>query len=623
MSEALYRHYETELHFIRQLAREFSKRYPGPASRLQLKDNESTDPHVERLIEAFALLAGRVRLKIEDEFPELTDALLGVLYPHYLAPIPSMAIVQFELDVGRIQAPQGFPSPRHSMLHTPPVRTRWEAGLPCQFRTGYPVMLWPVEITAAKLQPPPFGSGLQPPPRTAAALRIQIECQGGLSFAELSLESLRFYLHGEGQPIALLYELLFNHVTQVVVRPRGKSQAVPLVFSPAECIAPVGFERDESLLPYPNRSFLGYRLLTEFFAYPSKFHFFDVSGWQRVARAGFGNAVELVFFLDRTETSWEHAVEAGTFRLGCTPVINLFEKTAEPVDLTHLESEYLIKADVAHRHGMEIYSVDSVTSVDPANQTSTEYHPFYSFRHGLTRDTHQAFWHATRRPSLQEDDRGTEIYLNLVDLRFNPRLPPTSVLVVRTTCTNRDLPIELQAMGEELYLELEAAAPLARVRCLRPPTAPLRPPTRRGAYWRLISHLSLNHLSLADEDEGRHALQEILRLYDFSDPDMGVQRAEVTRHIIEGITAVKSRRVVGRVGPPEVASGFCRGLEVTVEFDERKYVGTGVYLFAAVLERFLGLYCSLNSFTQLVATVQQREGIVKKWPPRAGEHQLL
>jgi type VI secretion system protein ImpG len=174
-----------------------------------------------------------------------------------------------------------------------------------------------------------------------------------------------------------------------------------------------------------------------------------------------------------------------------------------------------------------------------------------------------------------------------------------------------------------LYLELEAAAPLTRIRCVRSPSAPLRPPTRRGAHWRLISHLSLNHLSLAEEDEGRQALQEILRLYDFSDPETGVQRAEVTRHIIEGITAVKSRRVVGRVGLPEVASGFCRGLEVTVEFDERKYVGAGVYLFAAVLERFLGLYCSLNSFTQLVATVQQREGILKKWPPRAGEHQLL
>src|SRR5262249_42324324 len=164
--------------------------------------------------------------------------------------------------------------------------------------------------------------------RTGAALRLQIECQAGLSFAELSLESLRFYLHGEGQPIATLYELLFNHVMQVAVRPLGKSQATPLVFSPAECIAPVGFERNAGLLPYPNRSFLGYRLLTEFFAFPSKFHFFDLSGWQRVARAGFGNAVEVVFFLDRTETSLEHAVETGTFRLGCTPVVNLFEKTA-------------------------------------------------------------------------------------------------------------------------------------------------------------------------------------------------------------------------------------------------------------------------------------------------------
>ena len=241
----------------------------------------------------------------------------------------------------------------------------------------------------------------------------------------------------------------------------------------------------------------------------------------------------------------------------------------------------------------------------------------------MDRDSHQTFWHAARRQSLQEDDRGTEVYLNLVDLGFDPRRPPAEVLIVRTTCTNRDLPMELQAMGEQLYLELEAGAPLSRTRCLKSPTAPLRPPTRRSAHWRLMSHLSLNHLSLADEDEGRQALQEILRLYDFSDPEAGQQRWEVTRDLIEGITSVKSRRVVGRVGPAEVASGFCRGLEVAIEFDERKYVGTGVYLFAAVLERFLGLYASINSFTQLVAAVQRREGILKKWPPRSGEHPLL
>jgi type VI secretion system protein ImpG len=287
---------------------------------------------------------------------------------------------------------------------------------------------------------------------------------------------------------------------------------------------------------------------------------------------------------------------------------------------------------------MEIYAIESVTSSDPVSGSTQEYQPFYSFRHGQTRDTQQAFWYATRKPSLLEDDRGTEVYVNLVDLGFNPRLPADSVIVVRTLCTNRDMATKLQRAGDELYLELEAAAPLSRVRCLRSPTLALRPPLRRGAHWRLLSHLCLNHLSitpqveriesLSDTErqelarEGRDALKEILRLYDFSDPESGQQLAEVNRQLIEGINSLHYRRVVGRTGSP-TSSGFCRGIEVTLEFDEEKYLATGLYLFASVLERFLGLYASINSFSQLIAKTQKGQGYLKKWPPRAGELQLL
>jgi type VI secretion system protein ImpG len=271
---------------------------------------------------------------------------------------------------------------------------------------------------------------------------------------------------------------------------------------------------------------------------------------------------------------------------------------------------------------MEVYSVDAVTSTDPGTSTVTEYQPFYSFRHGQGSDSRRTFWYAARRPSLLENDRATEVYLNLVDLDFDPSLPAEAVLVVRTTCTNRNLPEQLQRAGEDLYFELEAAAPLAGVRCLRTPTLPLRPPLRRGAHWRLLAHLNLNHLSLSDPEEGREALQEILRLYDFSDPQTAPQLAAVTRQVIEGITTVSSQRVVRRTGGP-TASGFARGLEVAVELDEEKYIGTGAFLFACVLERFLGLYASINSFTQLVARRRQGEGYFKKWPPRVAEHQLL
>jgi type VI secretion system protein ImpG len=442
----------------------------------------------------------------------------------------------------------------------------------------------------------------------------------GLTFADLELERLRFYLSGEKQLVAGLYETLFNQTLRVDLRPGdGPVDRPSIELAPEECLAQVGFDREDGLLPYPNQSFLGYRLLTEFFTFPQKFAFVDFCGLDRACRAGFGEKLEVFVFLRSTARNLEQGIDDGTFRLGCTPVINLFEQTSEPIPLTQKRFEYRIIPDVSSPEGMEVYSVDSVTGLDPTTRTTTEYHPFYSYHHSSSRGTRRAFWHTSRRPSLREGDRGSEVFLNLVDLNFDPRQPAESTLVVKTTCTNRDQPRRLQDAGDRLSFTLETVAPLAKIRCLRMPTTPQRPPTRRGAQWRLVSHLCLNHLSLTDEAEGRDALQEILRLYDFSDPDG--PDAAITRQLIEGITSLTSRRVVGWNNSP-AAGGFCRGVEVTVEFDEQKYLGTGVLLFASVLERFFGLYTTINSFSQLVGKTKQG-GHFKTWAPREGEQKML
>ena len=619
MSQGLFPYYERELTFIRQFAQEFAERYPAAAGRLLLEPNRSGDPHVERLIESFALLAGRIHHKLDDEFPELTEALLSVLYPHYLAPVPSMAVVEFDLDASREPLPDGFPIPRGSRLQTARV-----GNIPCRFRTGYPVTLWPIELTSASLQSPPFPREYEPPRRTAAALRLQFECRSGLKFSQLSLEELRLFLFGEGHVVGMLYELIFNHATQVVFRALdGGSKTPPIVLDPAECLSQVGFKPDEGLLPYPQRSFMGYRLLSEFFAIREKFLFLDLSGWQRARSAGFGQKLEVVVFLNNTNNRVQEWVDQSTFRLGCAPIVNLFEQVAEPIVLDESRYEYRIVPDVAAPRGMEIFSIDEVTSTDPATSKTTTYRPFYSYHHNRNSDDGETFWHASRRESNLEGDRGTELFLHLADLDFHPRLPAADTLVVRTTCTNRDLPNQLQHAGERLFFELEGAAPLTGIRCLKTPTAPLRAPPRRGRYWALVSHLTLNYLSLDDPTEGRDALREILRLYDFSDPQAGQQQmADVTRQLIEGIARLGTRRIIGRTGS-QTGSGFARGLEVTIEFDEEKYIGTGAFLFACVLERFLGLYAGINSFTQLVAKTAQTGGIIKKWPLRAGDQQLL
>ncbi len=619
MSEVLFPYYERELLFVRKFAQDFARRYPAAAGRLLLDGGRSADPHIERLIESFALLTARVQHKLDDEFPELTDALLSVLYPHYLSPIPSMAIVQFDVDPNRAGLPDGFRIEPQSLLRTQPIND-----LRCKYRTCYPVTLWPVELTSAALLPPPFPAGLNPPPRSAAALTLRLQCQGGLSFADLSLDRLRLFLAGDSQFVANLYELLFNHTIQVVFRAldRVGPGARRLEFEPADCLGQVGFEREEGLLPYPNHSFLGYRLLTEFFSFPSKFQFLDLGGFREAAQAGFGKTLEVIFFLDRSQLSLEQGVDPDSFRFGCTPIVNLFEQLAEPIRLTRQRYEYRVLPDVAHPQGLEVYSVDTVSSADPNTGAVSEYQPFYSFRHAQDDRTQQTFWYAARHQSIRENDAATDVHLRLVDLDFDPRLPGEPTLAVRTTCTNRNLPAILQRAGDRLHFELESAAPLAGIRCPVPPTLPLRPPTRRGAHWRLISHLSLNHLSLTDPVHGRAALQEILRLYDFSDPQAGQQLASVTRHLIEGIVSVSSRRVVERV-TSGTAGGFVNGVEVALEFDEEKYLGTSVFLFASVLERFIALYASINSFTQLVGKTRQAKRYFKKWPPRVGEQPML
>jgi type VI secretion system protein ImpG len=607
MADDLLTYYERELNFLRQMGAEFAAKYPKIASRLVLEADTSEDPHVERLIQAFAFLAARVHHKIEDEYPEITESLLNVLYPHYLAPIPSMSIVQFVLDADQGKIGSGYAIQKGATLYSQPV-----AGSPCRFRTCYPTTLWPLEVEAAGLEAVDSSrQGILP--RSALGLiRLELRCLAGMSLAELELDRLRFFIHGEARLTYTLYELLFNNVIEIRIRPRSGTQTRTAVRLPATTILPVGFAADEGLLPYGPRSFLGYRLLQEYFSFPEKFLFFDLTGLGKAVKNESADGFEIQILLNRMPRL-EQPVTKETFRLGCAPIVNLFNQIAEPVRLSHAQTEYQVIPDVRRQNATEVYAVDSVISVTPGTDETVEYQPFYSFKHAAERERQQAFWYAARRPSPKKGDNGTEVYLSLVDLEFRPTLPPVDTVIIHATCSNRDLPGKLPFGGDRSEFELEGAAPLSRIRCLKKPTETMRAPLRRGVQWRLISHLTLNYLSLFDG--GREALQEILRLYDVAD-------SAVVRQQIAGITAVTGRQVVGH--PRSVPwNGFCRGLEVTIEFDEEKYVGSGVFLFAAVLERFLGLYTSLNSFTQLIAKTQQREETLKRWPPRAGEQILL
>ena len=622
--ELLRRYVETELDVLHELGGEFAREYPKIAGRLQLSEHGSKDPHVERVIQAFAFLTARLRRKIDEDFPEITEALLNLLYPHYLRPVPSLSIVQFEADKTQGQLTSGHTIEKHSNLVADPMRdladgSRLARPVKCEFRTCYPVELWPIEVKEARFEMP---RGRLATPDAATALRLRLECTAGTNFAVQEFESLRFYLAGRPQVVHELYDLLFNHALRIWVTPVEGTAEIELS---AKHLLPVGFAPEEGLLPYPARSFLGYRLLQEYFAFPEKFHFVDLSGLAALRRPELGKAVDLWILLERGPR-FELPIGAGNFRLGCTPIANLFPKTAEPIRWNHRDVDYRINPDARHPDAYEVYSVADVES----EKHGRHFEPFYAFRHATPAEGSDLFWHATRRPSQREGDKGTEVYLSLVDPDFSPADADVETLLVKTLCTNRDRPAQLPFLeGREFdpskdddakregkgRLRLGGQAPVSRIRLLKQPQHAIRAHEER--WWRLISHLNLNYISLADEDG--ESLREILSVYNFASD---TQARENNERQIAGVQSVRTRRAVRRA-PWMQATSFCRGLEVAVGLDEDAFAESSLVLFASVLEVFLGLYTNVNSFTELVVESRQAKKVIKRWPPRAGELVLV
>lgn len=611
MSDELLIYYNRELTYFRQLASKFAEQHPKIAERLRLGPDAAEDPHVERLIEAFAYLTARVRHKLDDEFPELTGSMLDVLYPHYQAPIPSMAIVQFQLDPEQVQLTTGQRLARHTELETETLQ-----GETCLFRTCYPVTLWPLEVRQAGLTRAPFVAPDTPYSAEAVnLLRLSLGVQTpDLNIAELGIRSLRFFIKAQPQHAFRLYELIFNNTLGVALA-GSPSDRRPVALG-RDCLEPVGFGREEGMLPYPARSFLGYRLLTEYFAFPQKYLFFDVNLPPLGDLDRFGSQLDLYLYFNRSFPELGRVVSAETFQLGCAPVVNLYRQRAEPIPLTQTRSEYQVVPDKRLPMTHEVYAVERVVASPPSGDP-VEFLPFFSVKHTQARNTSGTFWHASRRPAEATaalGDRGTDVFLSLVDLGFQPSVPADWTLGVETTCLNRDRPEDLPFGGDQPRMQFrEGKGFVSRISCLTAPTPTLRPPLRHGLLWRLISHLSLNHLSLVDDPRGE-SLREILKLYDFTDSDE-------TRNQIEGILSVESARVVGspRTGGPV---SFCRGMEVRIEFDEDRFTASGLFLFASVLERFLALHTTINSFTKLVARVKGRKEELRRWPPRVGENVL-
>ncbi len=611
MTEDLLSYYNRELRYFRKLSQEFSQANPTEAAYLKLDAQTGQDPYVERMIEAFAYINARTRKKLEDDFPEITEAMLGALYPHYLAPIPSMAIAQFELDPGQAGMVAGYPIPRGAGLESD------VDGEVCKFRTCYPLHLFPVSVSNASLGSLKNAPAIVRYDQPVAPLRIKLTTFGEEApLSKMSMTSLQFFLAGDPGHVNALFELICSHVVAATLE-SGPDDKHPVLLD-KRSLQPMGYDAEQGLLPYDARAFRGYRLLTDYFTLPQKFQFFEVANLNEQILSKLGTSVDLVLYVKQVTDELQRNTEADNFRMGCTPIVNLFEQRADPFSLSSFQSQYHLVPDVRRTETMEVYSIDRVTATGRDGQAVTV-HPFYSVSHNVNRDQQTAYWYASRREAESVGNRrdsGTEMDITFVDLDFSPAaLPKDWTIEVTTTCLNRDLPAQLVFGRDQPRLTMLKGGPLAPVGCLTPPTPTRRPALKHGALWRLVSHLSLNHLSLVEGADGAAALREILSLYDFvGTPDLTGK--------VDGILDVTSSRQTARVVSGDIC-GFCRGVEVAIEFDEDRFADNGLFLFASVLERFLGLYCSINSFSRLVAKSKQREGVVYRWPPRAADKQLL
>ncbi|BEP65729.1 MULTISPECIES: type VI secretion system baseplate subunit TssF [unclassified Variovorax] len=618
MDAKLLDYYNRELTYMHELGAEFAQRYPKIAGRLGMRGIEVSDPYVERLLEGFSFLTARIQLKMDAEFPRFSQRLLEVVYPNFLAPLPAMAVVQIDGNLNEGSLKAGYELPRHTLLRGRMIKGEQTA---CEFRTGHAVTLWPIKISEASLGPVPaeIAHALPMAARQAkSAITIKLEAVGGARFSEMPLDRLEFFLSGAELHALRVLELVAHHSVATVCRagPGSTARIVPLG---DEAIRHEGFDPEQSLLPYDARSFQGYRLLHEYFAFPERYLFFSVKHLRAAASAIGGTTMEIVILLDRADADLERLVDARHFSLFCTPIINLVPRRSDRIPVGPGQHEHHAVIDRTRPRDFEIFTVERVTGHMANGSEEREFRPFLGSFASDDGDF-GAYFSLRREPRLVSDRAraqgtrtsytGSEVYVSLVDQHDAPFPHSLRHITIDALCTNRDLPLLLPT-GLESDFTLRVSAPVRGVRILRGPSRPY-PALAEGALtWRLISHLGLNYLSLTDVDatQGAAALREMLDLYgNLADP--------AVRRQIQGVRSMALAPVFRRLPEPGPIV-FGRGVEIALQIDEVAFSGASPYLFGAVLEQFFSRHVSLNAFTEFALSSLQR-GEIARWTPRVG-----
>jgi type VI secretion system protein ImpG len=608
--DELFAQYERELVTMRQLCREYAERYPKVAAKLQLGGDACDDPHVERLIQSVALLCARVSKRLDDSYPQFTEALLNLLFPHYLRPFPSCAIVRFLPGADGAAGCTGK-FPRGTLLESAPVR-----GVPCTFQTAYDVTPEPAAIAAAR-----FDAVIRPPSSTrlppGVASSIDIEFESATPVPPNVSPRLRAYLDGDSSFCAALRDALFMRTASAYVQAEGDGAWIPVAELP---IASVGFSDDDALIPFDARSHRAYRILAEYFAFPEKFNFVDIDlAALRVRLPADCTRFTLHLALAGIPPGSDQArmlagLSAQSLLPGCTPVVNLFTQPGVPIEYSQRTAEYSVLAHPGHAAGYEVYSVDRVHMVRQRGKdiAPIEFRPFYALRHGDNDANKGRYWVLRRDDTLAVTSPGHEKVISLVDTDGVPLAVEQTTLSIDLTCTNRDLPSLLKCGSTDGDLSIPGAAQGTRIRFLRRPTRPHRLANGQGIHWRLISHLTLNHHSLAQE--GAEGLREMLTLYDFTG-------SAVSRRQIAGVVGLDHADATAWIRHKR-GSSLAHGTEVRLTIDEEAFAGAGLQLFVQVIDQFFALYVQMNSFIELVILSHQSGEELFRCKPRSGSMPL-
>ncbi|GAA5182385.1 type VI secretion system baseplate subunit TssF [Niveibacterium umoris] len=619
MDPRLLRYYNEELRHLREMGAEFAYQFPKIAGRLGIDGIEVTDPYVERLMEGFAFLTSRVQLKLDAEFPRFTQRLLEMLYPHYLAPTPAMVVAQIQPALGDPNLGAGVPIPRGTALQGAMGKNDVTA---CEFTTAQEVTLWPLEIAEARyfsfapdLPVPTLPAGA----RVRGGVRLRLRATAGLTFKEIKADRLRFYLGGADEVAYRLHEFIGASMLGAIAAPPGQASVWHKVLD-AEQVRLVGYDDDEALLPTTTRAFGGYRLLQEYFSFPQRYMFFEVSGLSQAFARHDGNEIELSLLFGRGDAALEGVVEAANFLLHCTPAINLFSRRTDRIHVDDSNHEFQVIVDRTRPMDFEVYDLQEVTGHGTGPDSEQRFEPFYAEIRGDESHSH-GFYTLRREPRLYSDKQkrvgarssyiGSEVFISLVDPKEAPYRADLRQLSLRALCSNRDLPILMPLGLTKSDFTLDISAPVEAIRVIKGPSKPYAAIADGATAWKLISHLSLNHLSMIDTDKqtGAAALRELLDLY-ASTADAGMRRQ------IEGVRSISSEPIVTRLPMPGPLC-FGRGMQISLEVDELAFEGGSAFLLGSVMERFFARHASLNSFTETVLRSLTR-GQIMHWRARCG-----